>query len=168
MLRKQKLLTEQLKRTVFVLTIDFNYFPLQQNFFFELLTHLDLKRLQTPVLVCFASLNVFSLNLLSQVFNLAPQRLNDPGIVLYVEINIQNISLHDGLNLLRAICVFKRVTSVFEGSPSWADVSDHHCSAIASKTVFQQSSQLAVSVRYMLLWIPAFLLITKRIDAVAK
>lgn len=139
MLGKQELLTEKLERTVFVLTIDLNYLPLQQNFFFKLLTHLYLKRLQAPILVCFASLHVFSLNLLSQIFNFPPQRANDPGIVLYVEINIQNISLHDSLNLLRAICIFKRVTSVFEGSPSWADVSDHHCSAIASKTVFEQS-----------------------------
>jgi hypothetical protein len=85
-----------------------------------------------------------------------------------VEIDIQDIPLHDGLNLLGSICVFKCVASVFERRPCWADISDHHCSTIAAKTVFEQSGKFAVSVRYMLLRVPGLLIVTKSIYTVAE
>lgn len=85
-----------------------------------------------------------------------------------MEIYIQDIPLHDGLNLLGSICVFKCVAGVFERRPCWADISDHHCSTIAAKTVFKQSGKFAVSVRYMLLRVPGLLIVTKSIYTVAE
>ncbi len=58
---------------------------------------------------------------------------------------------YSGFDLLGAVGIFESVVRIFIEERGRADVCDHHSSAVSTERVFEESCQLAISVRNMCL-----------------
>lgn len=54
---------------------------------------------------------------------------------------------YSGFDLLGAVGIFESVVCIFIGEQRWADVRNHHSSAVSTQGVFKEPCQLAISVR---------------------
>ena len=81
--------------------------------------------------------------------------------------DVVHIALHVGLNVLGSVGILERVVSLLETLASTCDVGDHHCPAVATQTVFEQTSQLRISVRNVVL-LSFRAVLVERVDAVSE
>jgi len=67
-----------------------------------------------------------------------------------MKLDIEHVSLDNGLDLLGTIRIFECVKGVFIGCESRRDISDHHCATVPTQTVFQETGQFGVAIGDML------------------
>ncbi len=61
------------------------------------------------------------------------------------ELLVSNLS---GFYIFSSICVFETVYGFLELSAGWGNTSNHSCLAVSTETILQETSKLAISVRY--------------------
>ena len=73
------------------------------------------------------------------------------SVLSYLILHVMHVPLNICLNVLGPVGVLERVVSLLETLAATRDVGNHDCPAVAAQTVFEEASQLGVSVGYVVL-----------------
>ena len=102
-----------------------------------------------------------------QLWNLASELVDDVSVLRYMVLNVENVPLNISLNVFSTISIFQGVMGIFVVLRWWGNIRNHHCSAVSSQRVLQQSCQFRVS-KWDIVSLTFWVVLVKHVDTITK